>query len=159
MTEQATQRDDVVDVHGFPVAPGRCYEPDLHMWVVAVAPDRVRVGLDALGVETSGTLAQLSVQPVGTPVQHGRPMGQLEAAKFVGPLVAPVPGRIAAVNDEVLADPGLVERSPYDAGWLAEITVDDAASVTATLLSGADEVRAWFAGKVDDYRLKGVIAQ
>lgn len=159
MTEQTTRPADVVDVRGFPVALDRAYEPDQHMWVAVVGPGRVRVGLDALGVETSGTLAQLSLGAVGTPVSHGAPLGQLEAAKFVGPLVSPVAGTVAAVNEAVLADPGLVERAPYDAGWLAEIAVDDVEAVTSGLLSGADAVREWFAAKVDDYRLKGVIAQ
>ena len=47
-----------------------------------------RIGMDALGIETSGTLAELSFVPVGTELTAGRPFGQLEAAKFVGPLVS-----------------------------------------------------------------------
>ena len=53
----------------------------------------------------------------------GDPFGSLEAAKFVGPLTAPVSGVIAAVNGAVLADPESVLRDPYGRGWLAEFTV------------------------------------
>ena len=68
--------------------------------------------MDALGVETSGSLSQLSFQPPGTELVAGRPFGQLEAAKFVGPLVSPVTGTLLAVNDAVAVDTGLVERDP-----------------------------------------------
>ena len=112
-----------VIVAGFPLALDRRYHAETHMWVLATGPGRVRIGMDPLGIETSGTLAQLSFVPVGTELTAGRPFGQLEAAKFVGPLVSPVSGAVLAVNDEVAMDAGLAERDPYGAGWLIEASL------------------------------------
>ena len=78
-----------VIVAGFPLALDRRYQAETHMWVLPTDPGRARIGMDPLGIETSGTLAQLSFVPVGTQLTAGRPFGQLEAAKFVGPLVSP----------------------------------------------------------------------
>lgn len=149
----------VVDVKGFPLALDRRYHPGTHMWVQRTALDRARIGMDPLGVETSGTLAQLSFIAVGSELAAGRPFGQLEAAKFVGPLVSPVSGTVLAVNEAVADDPGLAERDPFGDGWLIEVVLSDAGGELPALLGDPDEITRWFAATVEDYRLKGVIAE
>jgi glycine cleavage system H protein len=153
------EQPEQVIVAGFPLALDRRYHAETHMWVLATGPGRARVGMDALGIETSGSLAQLSLAPVGTELTAGRPFGQLEAAKFVGPLVSPVSGTVLAVNDAVAIDAGLAERDPYGAGWLIEATLSDAAGDPPGLLADRDEITTWFAAKIADYRRMGVIAQ
>ena len=149
----------LVTVAGFPLALDRCYHPETHMWALVSGAGRARVGMDAVGTETSGTLANLSFSPVGTVVVAGRPFGQLEAAKFVGPLVSPVSGCLVAVNEAVLGDPGLAERDPYGAGWLIEASMDDESEGLAGLLADPAELIAWFGARIAAYRAEGVIAQ
>jgi glycine cleavage system H protein len=152
----------LVEVGGFPVALDRMYEARTHMWVAharAGDPVTARIGLDALGVETNGTLAQLSLPAAGEQVTAGRPFGQLEAAKFVGPLVSPVSGTVIAANEAAAADPGLAERDPYGDGWLIEVSLTDPRGWPDGLVSGREEIVAWFEAEVGEYRLKGVIAQ
>ncbi len=149
----------VIEILGYPLALDRRYEPGTHMWVLPVSEGVVRVGMDPLGIETSGTLAQLSFTAVGTDVAAGRPFGQLEAAKFVGPLVSPVSGILLAVNEAVIADPGLAERDPFGHGWLIEVSLSDAGRDLPGLLSDADDITSWFVAKVAEYQLKGVLAE
>lgn len=149
---------EIVEVAGFQVALDRAYDPAGHFWVSMVGADRARVGLDALGVETSGTIAQLAFLPAGEPLKRGEAFGSLEAAKFVGPLVSPVSGTVVATNDAVVSDPALVERDPYGAGWLIEVSMADNAELR-DLISGRDVVPVWFAAEVEDYRMKGVLAE
>jgi glycine cleavage system H protein len=145
-------------VAGFGVALDRAYDPAGHFWVSMIGPDRARIGMDALGVETSGTIAQLAFLPVGEHLKRGEAFGSLEAAKFVGPLKSPLSGTVTATNDAVVADPSLVERDPYGVGWLIELVLADPGELGG-LISGADEIPAWFAAEVEDYRLKGVLAE
>jgi glycine cleavage system H protein len=149
---------EIAEVAGFPVALDRAYDPAGHFWVSAVGPERARLGLDALGVETSGTIAQLAFLPVGEPLKRGEAFGSLEAAKFVGPLVSPLSGTVVATNDAVVADPALVERDPYGAGWLIEVDLADPGE-RHDLISGAAAISVWFEAEVEDYRMKGVLAE
>ncbi len=152
----------LLQVDGFPLALDRLYPPGTHMWIAlsgAAGAPAARVGMDALGVETSGTLAQLSLPGAGTGLVAGRPFGQLEAAKFVGPLVSPVTGTVTAVNDAVAADPGLAERDPYGEGWLIAARRAGPAAAPAGLLADPEEITRWFTAKLADYRLTGVIAE
>lgn len=151
----------IVEVAGYPVALDRAYDGSGHFWVVQNpgSPETtLRLGMDALGVDTSGTIAQLAFTPVGERLVRGEAFGSLEAAKFVGPLTSPLTGVITAHNEAVVADPGLVERDPYGAGWLIELAAADPLELVL-LVRGGDEVTAWFAAEVEDYRLKGVVAE
>jgi glycine cleavage system H protein len=149
---------EIIEVAGFGVALDRAYDPNGHFWVSMVTANRARIGMDALGVETSGTIAQLAFLPVGEHLKRGEAFGSLEAAKFVGPLNSPLSGTVSATNDAVVADPTMVERDPYGSGWLVEMDIADPGELGA-LISGAQPIRVWFEAEVEDYRMKGVLAE
>lgn len=144
-----------LDFAGYALRLDRRYDPDTHMWVLEVADAWMRVGLDALTADTYGALAQLALAPEGTRVERGEPFGSLEAAKFVGPLIAPLSGVLQTVNTQVLADPELVLRDPYGQGWLAEFTEVG----PAPELLYSEQARAWFGREVAAYREKGLVAE
>ncbi|HEV7862748.1 MAG TPA: glycine cleavage system protein H [Acidimicrobiia bacterium] len=150
--------NEITEVAGFGVALDRAYDPAGHFWVSMMGSERARIGMDALGVETSGTIAQLAFLPIGENLKRGEAFGSLEAAKFVGPLTSPLSGTVTATNDAVVVDPALVERDPYGDGWLVELTLADPGEL-GELISGVEAIPAWFAAEVEDYRLKGVLAE
>jgi glycine cleavage system H protein len=145
-------------VHRFPLALDRGYHLGSHMWVKLTGPGRARIGMDPLAVETSGTLAELSLPAAGTQLTVGQPFGQLEAVKFVGPLTSPVSGTVLACNAAAAADPGLVERDPFGDGWLIEAELADTGELGA-LLSDPEEITAWYAASIEEYRCSGAIAE
>lgn len=150
---------EVREVQGYHIALDRHYDPDRHLWVQVVSPGVVRVGMDPLGVETSGDLVQLAMAPTGSRLVRGEAFGSIEAAKFVGPLESPVAGVVRETNAAAVADPGLVMDDPMGAGWLIVVELDtDWPDALDGLVSG-DEVVTWFEGKVAEYRLKGMIAE
>ena len=151
--------ETLLEVEGYALALDRAYDPDTHLWVLLLRPDRARIGIDPLGVETSGTLAQLAFEPVGASLRRGEPFGSLEAAKFVGPLVSPVSGVVLSHNEAALADPGLVEREPLGEGWLVELRPTDPAQELGGLIQGEQEIARWFRTRVEEYRLQGVLAE
>lgn len=152
----ATANEVVVD--GYPLRLDRFYDPQTHHWVYTKADGLLRIGLDGLTADTYGSLAQLVISAAGSVVERGEAFGSLEAAKYVGPLLAPMSGRVAAVNPAVLADPDLVVRSPYDEGWL--IDLDPSRLETEGDLLVNDEIaHAWFVQSVAEHREKGLVAE
>jgi len=145
-----------IDVAGYALRLDRSYHTPSHMWLMTVG-DRVRVGLDALTADTYGMLAQLQLPPPGTPVEADTAFGSLEAAKFVGPLLSPCDGVVAAVNGAVLDDPELAMREPYDGGWLIELTRPTDAPVPDTV--SGDDALAWYQTAVAEHREKGLVAE
>ena len=115
----------------------RHYAGAHHLWVRANdAGPRVRLGIDALGLESLGALAYVSLCELGTSFARGESVGSLEAAKMTSSITAPIGGTVVARNEAVLADPLLVNEDPYGRGWLIEIEPTAWDVEAADLISG-----------------------
>lgn len=145
-------------VDGYQLAADLYYDEATHLWVEGVAPGTARCGFDPLGAETSGDVVAVSFEPAGARVERGAAFGSLEAAKFVGPLIAPLSGTIRAHNDAVVTRPGLVNADPL-AHWLVEIEPERLDEEMALMLHGRDRVSAWFAREVERFKQQGAVAQ
>jgi glycine cleavage system H protein len=62
---------------------------------------------------------------VGSTVTAGDVCGEIESTKSVGELYAPLTGEVVEVNDDVVADPSLVNADAF-AGWLVKLRVEPA---------------------------------
>jgi glycine cleavage system H protein len=146
------------EVEGYRLSTERYYHPELHLWLeLAGDAGRAHIGFDPLGRETRGDVVELSLEGPGSRIEQGKPFGSLEAAKFVGPLEAPVSGRVTAVNGDVISSPGLLNEDPNQA-WLVEVELADRSQLEG-LLRGEEQVRPWFAAEVERYRRQGAVAE
>jgi glycine cleavage system H protein len=159
MTAEPTADPVEVTVERFPVRTDLAYDLGSHIWVQPLDDGTVRLGMDSLGVETSGTLSQFSFEEQGPELGQGQSLGTLEAEKFVGPLAMPVAGRVVIVNEAVVLDPGLVHRDPYGEGWLAVVDPADLEADLERLVRGPQAVVAAFTERIAAYRADGVLAE
>ena len=135
----------MADPTSYDLPTDRHYDRQSHLWACRDAETgRVRVGIDAIGLDALGELAYVALRDIGAAVERGAALGTLEAAKMTTSIAAPVAGEIVARNDAVLADPLTVNRDPYGAGWLVEIEPADWAA-DASALVGGDAIAGWAA--------------
>jgi len=90
---------------------------DKHMWV----REDGTTGITDFAQKFLGEILEVRVQPVGTEVGKGRPLGEIEVFKQITDLRAPVSGTIREVNTEVLREPTIINKDPYGEGWIAVI--------------------------------------
>jgi glycine cleavage system H protein len=109
-----------------------------HTWAKQESepPKVVRVGVDDFAQKQAGELKFIRLFPVGKEVKQGARFGTLETAKWVGPLLSPVSGKIAQVNDQVLKTPKLVNEDPYGKGWMVIIEPSDLHGDLSRLVKG-----------------------
>jgi glycine cleavage system H protein len=93
-----------------------------HEWV-ALDGDIATVGITAFAGEALGDVVYVDLPAVGTAITTGDACGEIESTKSVSDLFAPVDGEVIELNDAVVADPGLLNTDPYQAGWLVRIKV------------------------------------
>ena len=74
---------------------------------------------------------------VGDSVTAGDTCGELESTKSVSDIYAPVTGEVVATNGALDSTPELVNSDPYEAGWLFEVSVSDAAQVEGLMDASA----------------------
>lgn len=134
------------------------YFADSHLWVLSSPGGSAHCGFDPLGVETSGDIVALSFEPVGSRIERGEAFGSIEAAKFVGPLIAPVSGTLAAHNEAVLAQPALLHDDSAR-HWLVRIDLADADNELAGLRHGEEAVRSWLESESARFKQQGMIAE
>jgi glycine cleavage system H protein len=144
-------------VDGYVLAADRWYDPETNLWVQLQQAGRATIGFDPLGAETTGDVVAISFAETGTWVPRNGVLATVEAAKFVGPVRTPLSGRVMAVNEALIGDPGLINLDPLSA-WLVEVG-EIVPGELELLLSGRDSVAPWFAEAVKSFRRTGAIAQ
>ena len=97
---------------------------DEHVWVDA-STEPAMVGITEYAADQLGELVYIDLPEVGTEVQAGDEVAELESSKAVTPLVAPVAGVIRYVNNEAADDPSIVTGDPYGEGWIFKIELED----------------------------------
>lgn len=109
-----------------------------HEWIrnPGEADGSVRVGITHFAQDSLGDIVFVSLPEVGTQVQAGSPVGELESTKSVSDIYAPVTGTVVARNEALDSTPEVVNNDPYGEGWLFEVVPDDA-SATDGLLDAA----------------------
>lgn len=93
-----------------------------HEWVRSRG-QRARIGITHYAQEALGDIVYVSLPALGTPVEAGQPLGEVESTKSVSDVYAPVTGRVVARNEALDGEPELINNDPYGAGWLVEIQV------------------------------------
>lgn len=97
---------------------------DEHVWV-DVSTEPAMVGITEYAADQLGELVYIDLPEVGTEVQAGDEVAELESSKAVTPLVTPVAGVIRYVNNEAADDPSIVTGDPYGEGWIFKIELED----------------------------------
>lgn len=97
--------------------PDQCRFTKSHEWI---SPDGT-VGISEHAQKEITDVVFVEPPRVGKIFNLGEPCAVIESVKAAFDIYAPVSGKIAAANPEVAKNPGIVNKSPYDQGWLFKI--------------------------------------
>lgn len=113
-----------------------------HSWAEVDRSGRLRVGLDELIAGAVGRPDRVHLRAPGDRVSQGETFLVLERGGRRISVPAPVSGVIGEVNAAIEGDPGLLNDSPYDAGWLYRL-VPTSLGHEARGLRVADRAAQW----------------
>lgn len=91
-----------------------------HEWLDAVG-STATVGVTAYAANQLGDVVFVDLPAVGTAVEAGQTIGEIESTKSVGDLYSPVSGTVVEVNQAVADSPEIVNADPLGDGWLVKI--------------------------------------
>jgi glycine cleavage system H protein len=97
----------------------------------------VQAGITDYAQGELGDVVYVELPKVGASFARKGVFGTIEAVKAVSELYAPVAGTVTEVNAALEADPALVNRDPYGAGWMIKLRVKDPAELAQLLDSEA----------------------
>jgi glycine cleavage system H protein len=109
------------------VPEGLRYSKD-HEWA-RLEDGRVRMGITDYAQDALGDVVYVQLPTVGTEVAAGTSFSEVESTKSVSDIYAPVGGRVAEVNDELVDAPERLNEDPYGDGWLCVLEPSDPAEL------------------------------
>ena len=104
-----------------------------HEWV-KVDGDVATIGITDYAQNSLGDIVYVELPKVGASVNQFGNTGVIESVKAVSDIFTPVGGEVVEINDALENDPSLVNREPFEGGWLFKVRVSDG-SQTDNLLS------------------------
>ena len=90
-----------------------------HEWVKTEDGVTV-VGISDFAQNALGDVVFVNLPAEGDSVAAGEAFGDVESVKAVSDLVCPVTGAVCAVNEDLLDQPELLNKAPYDA-WIIKV--------------------------------------
>ena len=94
------------------------------------------LGITDFAQSELGDIVFVELEPVGSEIDQNDTFGSVEAVKAVSDLFMPLSGTIMAHNEDLDANPELVNDDPYGAGWMIQIALSDPGEVDGLLSAG-----------------------
>jgi len=94
-----------------------------HEWV-RITNGVARIGITDYAQDALGDVVFVGVPSVGERVNVDQSFTEVESTKSVSDIYSPVNGTISQVNTDLASQPELLNKDPYGAGWICEITID-----------------------------------
>ena len=98
--------------------PGELKYTKAHEWVRLESDGSVVVGITDHAQHQLGELVFIELPEPARAVAAGEGCAVVESVKAASDVYAPVAGTITVVNVALNTEPGLVNTSPYNDGWL-----------------------------------------
>jgi glycine cleavage system H protein len=105
---------------------------DTHEWA-SIGEDTATIGITDYAQKELGEVVFAQLPKVGQSVEAGEEVVILESTKAASDIYTPVSGTVVEVNEKILSDPGLLNRSAETEGWLLKIALSDRSELDTLL--------------------------
>ena len=110
-----------------------------HEWV-ALDGNHAFVGITDHAQDQLGDIVYLGDFPQpGQNVEQGDVIGVIESVKATSDIYSPLTGKIAAINEELLEEPGELNGEPYSDNWILKIKITEKGEIDSLLDAAAYE--------------------
>lgn len=103
-----------------------------HEWA-KLEGEIVKIGLTDYAQDQLGDIVFVESPEVGDSFSKGEEFGTIESVKAVSEIIMPVSGEVVAINEDLENVPELVNKEPYEGGWLIEVKPEDTLALEALM--------------------------
>ena len=114
-----------------------------HEWA-RIEGDIAVTGITDYAQSELSDIVMVEPPKAGTKIKVGDSVGTIEAVKAVSDLFAALSGEVIEVNAAVVKDPSIINKDPYNSGWLYKIKIVSPAEIDNLLTP--DQYRELIAG-------------
>ena len=99
-----------------------------HEWVT-VAGNIGTIGISDHAAHELGDITFVELPKIGAAITQFGVLGSIESVKAASDIFSPLSGKVIQVNDTLDTAPEIVNESPEDAAWMAQIEIADEAEI------------------------------
>lgn len=143
-----------MEIQGYNV-PEDLYYHDDNAWVKVESDGSVTVGMDDFYQKQAGDTTYIDLPFEGDSVSQGETCGKIQSSKWVGKLVSPISGEIIEVNSELENDCRLINKDPFNAGWIMKIKPTNLEEELKKLAHGTDALKKFIEDHVNKAKSGG----
>lgn len=103
-----------------------------HEWV-KVEGNMATIGITDFAQSELGDIVFVELPDVGSAVAQMKSFGTIEAVKAVSDMFSPVTGKVTEVNQTLDSDPMIINREPYEAGWIIKVELSKTSEIEQLL--------------------------
>ncbi|MFW2374118.1 MAG: glycine cleavage system protein GcvH [Gammaproteobacteria bacterium] len=96
-----------------------------HEWVRTEEDGTLTVGITDHAQEALGDLVYIELPEVGADMSAEEACCVIESVKAASDIYMPISGEIAEVNEALVDEPEIVNKSSYDEGWIFKVNPSD----------------------------------
>ncbi|KAI6181600.1 Glycine cleavage system H protein [Aphelenchoides besseyi] len=117
------------------------YYTKRHEWIRFDEEKKIgTVGISEFAQEALGDVVYVELPELGTQLERGDTAGAIESVKAASDVYAPISGKVTDRNSKIEETPTLINKSPYDKGWLFKLEVKDEAQIKDLMNEASYEV-------------------
>jgi len=109
-----------------------------HAWV-RVEGKRATVGITDFAQQQLGDIVYVDLPEVETDVDADSELAEIESTKATSPVISPVSGQVAEINEDLADSPEIINEDPYGNGWLVVLELSDPTEVNDLMNRGEYE--------------------
>jgi len=99
-----------------------------HEWVL-IEGDVATIGITEFAQGELGDIVFVEIETEDEDLDKEEVFGTIEAVKTVSDLYMPITGKVIEVNAELEGQPDLVNKEPFEGGWMIKIQIADTAEL------------------------------
>jgi len=96
-----------------------------HVWCAVEEDGNIRLGMTDYFQAQLKNIIYLELPKPGAEICLGDALASFESQKIASDLLCPISGRIIEINEDVLEQPNIINKSPNEHGWLVRIAPSD----------------------------------
>ena len=100
-----------------------------HEWVQLTDTNKkqneVRIGISEYAQRALGDVVYCELPSIGTKFKRDDTFATLESVKAVSDCYMPIDGEVSSINEKVQNESDLINKSPYEKGWLIQAVIDE----------------------------------
>jgi glycine cleavage system H protein len=107
-----------------------------HEWI-KIEGNEAYIGVTDFAQSQLGDIVFVEVETVGETLDKGESFGSIEAVKTVEDMYMPVSGEILEFNDDLTTSPDLINKDPFEKGWVIKVKISNPSEINDLLDAAA----------------------